>query len=148
MWTELASLTLNLISEQNSDLRGGDVSSCAINIPLKLWTLYSSDNFVSLESIFVTVSGAFVDCSHASLPVRAASEEKISCTMVSIKNCQSYLLLSFTEFSTTRIIHSEQGHYTVNDLGRSEQAGTKKSREHNALAFENLCPLQSEGSIR
>lgn len=56
MWTKLSPPTLYLIREQNSNLGDEDVSSCAIDFTVKLWTLYSSDNFVSLESIYAPVS--------------------------------------------------------------------------------------------
>lgn len=113
MWTELASLTLNLVREQNSNLGDEDVSSCVKNISLKLWTLYSSDSFVSFESIYMPVSALLSTIRSYCIPVRAG-EDQMNDRL--IKYCQSYFLLSFTEFSATRIIHSEEGHNTVNDL--------------------------------
>lgn len=102
---------------------------------IKQWTLYSSDSFVSLDSIWRTGNKVSIwDLWFLWSRIQTcASWKKRLILVLSFEICVTYLLLSFAEFASTWIIHAEKGHDTIYDLygiGKTSDLQIPNARAH------------------
>ena len=86
-------------------------------------TLYSSDNLVSFESIYIGTQASIATCRFHITPVQAES----LLAFPVFNTIQNHLLLSFTELTSSGKIDAEKSHNAVYDLKTAQNS--QKTRQ-------------------